>query len=308
MLQLIWLRMITAKPPRLRPRILISAAIGLASAGICWFVLARFRLGAGDFNWAIWVAQDLLAHRNPYDRPMQLYPLPCAIFGLPFVWMRPEVAGGAFYGISSALMAFGLSRNSYHRLFVFLAFPYWAGLITAQWTPLIIASALLPPLLPATLAKPQLGLPVVLTRATRIGLLACAFVAALSFLILPRWPWLWIHNLHQYMYFIPFLVLPGPLLALALLRFRSRDARFLLFMALVPQRWFYDMLILWLIPKSWRELSLTVLVSWSAGVWRWYHIPHSITAVGRCALLAFYLPMLVVVLSRKKQLHEPSSA
>jgi hypothetical protein len=173
---------------------------------------------------------------------------------------------------------------------------------------LIIAGALFPPLLPATLAKPQLGLPVLLTRATRIGLLACTLVAALSFLILPRWPWLWLTNLHQYVYFIPILVLPGPLLALALLRFRSRDARFLLFMALVPQRWFYDMLVLWLIPKSWRELSLTVLVSWTAGLWRWYYFPHSITQVGRWALLAFYLPMLVVVLSRKKEPDEPSSA
>jgi len=308
MLQLIGLQMIGKKPQGLRLRILISAAIGLASAGFCWFLLARFRLGAGDFNWAIWATQDLLAHRNPYDRPMQLYPLPCAIFGLPFVWMRPEVAGGVFYGISSALMAFGLSRNSYHRLFVFLAYPYWAGLITAQWTPLIIASALLPPLLPATLAKPQLGLPVLLTRATRIGLLACTLVAALSFLILPRWPWLWVANLHQYVYFIPLLVLPGPLLALALLRLRTRDARFLVFMALAPQRWFYDMLVLWLIPKSRRELCFTVLVSWAAGVWRWYYFPHSITQVGRCALLAFYLPMLVVVLLRKKQPDDPSTA
>jgi hypothetical protein len=306
MLQLIGLQVIDKK--RLRLRIIISAGIGLASAGYCWLLLTRFRLGAGDFNWAIWAAQDLLAHRNPYARPMQLYPLPCAIFGLPFVWMRPELAGGAFYGISSALMAFVLSRNGYHRLFVFLAYPYWASLITAQWTPLIVAGALLPPLLPATLAKPQLGLPVLLTRSTRRGLLACAVVTGLSFLALPRWPWLWAGNLHRYAYFIPLLVLPGPLLALALLRYRARDARFLLLMAVVPQRWFYDMFVLWLIPKSRRELWVTVLISWAAGIWRWYYFPHSITQVGRCAVLVFYLPMLVVVLLRKKQPDDTSTA
>jgi hypothetical protein len=279
-----------------RLRIIISAAIGVASAVYCWFFLAHFSLGAGDFNWAIWAAQDLLGHRNPYQRPMQLYPITSAIFGLPFLWMRPEIAGGAFYGISSALMAFGLSRSGLHRLFVFLAYPYWAGLITAQWTPLIVASAFLPPLLPATLAKPQLGLPVLLTRATRWGLLVCAVVMGLSFLILPRWPWLWAGNFHLYARFIPLLVWPGPALALALLRYRERDARLLLLMAVVPQRWFYDMLILWLIPKSRREILATVFFSWGAGLWRWYHIPHSFTEVGRCAIIFLYLPMLVVVL------------
>jgi hypothetical protein len=107
-----------------RLRVLISLAIGVATGTFCWFLLAHFRLGAGDFNWAVVAAQDLLAHRNPYDRPMQLYPLTCALFGLPFVWMRPEVAGGAFYGLSSALMAFGLTRHGYHRLLVFMAYPY----------------------------------------------------------------------------------------------------------------------------------------------------------------------------------------
>jgi hypothetical protein len=282
-----------------RLRIIISAAIGVASAVYCWFLLAHLRLGAGDFNWAIWAAQDLLAHRNPYQRPMQLYPIPSALFGLPFAWMPPEVAGGVFYGISSGLMAFGLSRNGFHRLFVFLAYPYWAGLIAAQWTPLLVASAFFPLLLPATLAKPHLGLPVLLTRMTRRGLLACALVIALSFLILPRWPWLWAGNFHLYTRFIPLLVWPGPLLALALLRYRDRDARLLFLMAVAPQRWFYDMLILWLIPKSRREMLATVSLSWGAGIWRWYYVPSNVTQVARWAIIFLYLPMLAVVLLRR---------
>src|SRR6266851_8630285 len=164
----------------MRLRVLISVAIGIGSGLYCRFLLMHFHLGAGDFNWAVWAAQDLLAHRNPYDRPMQLYPLTCAIFGLPFAWMRPEAAGGAFYGISSALLALGLSRYGYHRLLLFLAYPYWAGIMAAQWTPLILASTFFPFLLPATLAKPQLGLPVVLTTPTRWGLVACGVLLALT--------------------------------------------------------------------------------------------------------------------------------
>ncbi len=292
----------------MRKRIILAIMVGLASGTYCTLSLMRFRIGAGDFNWAIWAAQDLLAHRNPYARHMQLYPLTAAFFGLPFVWMRPEVAGGSFYGISSALMAFGLTRNGYRRLFVFFAYPYWAGVITAQWTPLIFAAALLPPLLPAVLAKPQIGLPVLLTKSTWRGLLGCIVVIALSFLLLPSWLWQWVGNFPLYARFIPLLVLPGPLLALALLRYRSIDARLLFLMAAVPQRWFYDMLILWLIPKSWREMSTTILISWAAGIWRWYYVPRDFTQVGRCAVLVFYLPMLAVVLFRKKTSDEALSS
>ena len=282
----------------MRKRMFVAALIGLASGTYCTFWLTRLHIGAGDFSWAIWAAQDLLAHRNPYARTMQLYPLTASIFGFPFLRVRPEIAGGVFYGFSSALMAFGLTRHGYRRLFVFFAYPYWAGLITAQWTPLIVAAAFLPPLLPATLAKPQIGLPVLLTRFSRRGILACIVVIALSFLFLPNWPVLWLGSLHQYARFFPLLVLPGPLLALALFRYRSNDARLLFLMAIVPQRWFYDMLTLWLIPKSWRELSTTVLLSWGAGIWRWYYTPHTFTQVGRVAVIFLYLPMLAIVLFR----------
>lgn len=284
-----------------RARILISAAIGIASGMFCWLILAHFHQGAADFSWAILAAKDLLARRDPYANPMQLYPLPCALFGLPFVWMRPEVAGGVFYGASSALMAFGLLRGGYHRLLVFLAYPYWAGFLTAQWPPLIFAAAFFPLLMPATMAKPQLGIPVFITNLSRRGFAACALVLILSLAIVPRWPILWVGHFHNYARFIPLFVLPGPLLLLALWKYRDRDALFLLLMALMPQRWFYDMLILWLIPKSRREIVYTAFLSWGAGLWRWYHIPHSFSEVGRWAVLTMYLPMLLVVLLRRPE-------
>jgi hypothetical protein len=289
----------------MRMRITVAALVGVAAGTYCWFLLERTHHGtAGDFSWALWAAQDLLAHRNPYDRPMQLYPLVCAIFGLPFAWMRPAVAGGAFYGISSALLAFGLSRHGYHRLYVFLAYPYWAGLLEAQWTPLILASAFLAPLLPVTLAKPQLGLPILLTAPTRRGLLACIATVAVTFLLMPGWLWQWLSHLHRYARFVPLLVLPGPLLALALFRYRQRDARLLIAAACMPQRWFYDGFILWFIPKSRREIIWTSFLSWGTGIWRWYHLPDTFTQVGRMCVLFLYLPMLAVVLLRTRSTSE----
>jgi hypothetical protein len=285
-----------------RLRLLIATSIGLASGFLCWLLLTRFGLGAADFTWALRAAQDLLARRNPYDSPTLLYPLPAAIFALPVAWMRPEIAAGVFYGLSSSFLAFGLSRQGYSRLLIFLAYPYWAAILTAQWSPLIMASALFPFLLPATLAKPQIGLPVALTRVGRRGIVLYAIVLLLSLAILPRWPWLWIANLRHVAFerFVPLLVFPGFLLVLAFLRYRDRDARFLLLMAIMPQRWFYDPFILWLIPRTRKETVWTVFLSWAPGIWRWYHIPHSYAEVGRWTVWFIYLPMLAVVLLRKR--------
>jgi hypothetical protein len=289
----------------MRKRITVAAAVGVASGTFCWFLLKHMQQGAGDFRWALHLAERLFAGKNPYDTPFEQYPLPAALVALPFLHLPPEVAGGLFYGISSALLAFGLSRENFGRLRIFLAYPYWASLLTAQWTAIIAASAFFPALLPATMMKPQIGLPVFLTRLSRRGLLACIFVVALSFGLLPQWPLLWLRQTHYYEHFIPLLVLPGPLLLLALLRRRDRDAWLLLLCSLMPQRWFYDAFILWLIPKSRREILLPAVFSWGAGIWRWYHQPVSFTEVGRAAVIFLYLPMLIVVLARSKS---PSTA
>jgi hypothetical protein len=282
----------------MRWRIAVSTVIGIASGLFCWFLVKRLHQGAGDFSWAIYAARHFLDRQNPYDTPLEQYPLTAALLALPFVRLQPEVAAGLFYGISSALLAFGLTQRGYQRLFIFLAYPYWAGMLTAQWSVIITASAFFPLLLPVTLAKPQIGLPVFLTHTNRRGLLTCVAFGVLSLVLMPKWPLLWFGQLGNYQNFIPLLVLPGPLLLVALLRYRERDAILLLLAALVPQRWFFDSFILWLIPKSRREILATVFLSWGVGIWRWYHVPHSMQQVGRWSILGFYLPMLAILLLR----------
>jgi len=289
----------------MRLRIAISAAIGLASGVFCWFLMKHFHQDAADFRWGLHLAQRLLARQNPYDTALEQYPLTAGIFALPFVRLQPEIAAGAFYGISSALLAFGLTRHSYRGLIIFLAYPYWAGLLTVQWSTIVTASAFFPWLLPVTMAKPQIGLPVFLTHASRRGVVACLMVGALSLVLMPRWPMLWIAQMKNYEHFIPLLVFPGPLLLLALFRYRNRDAILLFLAACMPQRWFFDSFILWLIPKSRREILWTVFFSWGAGVWRWYHVPQSFNEVGRWAVIFLYLPMLAIVLWRKSNGETP---
>jgi|SRR5579871_131330 hypothetical protein len=287
--------------PRMRTRVLISFVWGLATGLFCYLLMSRLHQGAGDFQWALRLSEKYLAGQNPYDSPLEQYPFPAAIFAFPFIHLRLEIAAAAFYGLSSALLAFGLMRNGYHRLLIFLAYPYWAGLLAVQWSTVIMASALLPTLLPVTMAKPQVGLPVLLTRLSRRGLLACVVAGLLSLILLPNWPHLWLSQTKYYQHFYAILVSPGPLVLLALLRYRDRDSWLLVLTAAMPQRWFFDSFILWLIPRSRREILVTVFFSWCAGIWRWYHIPHTFTQVGRWTVVCFYLPMLAVLLLRTPQ-------
>jgi hypothetical protein len=285
----------------MRWRIALSAAIGIGSGAFCWYLMKHLHQDAADFRWALHLVHRLLARQNPYDTPLEQYPLAAGLFALPFVRLQPELAAGIFWGISSSLLAFGLTRHGYTRLLIFLAYPYWAGIITVQWSPIIAASAFFPLLSPVTMAKPQIGLPVFLTRLSLKGLLACVVVAILSLVVMPNWPWLWLRQTGNYEHFIPLLVLPGPVLLLALLRYRERDAWLLLLAAIMPQRWFFDSFILWLIPQSRRQIIWTVFFSWGAGLWRWYHVPHNFTEVGRWTVIFLYVPMLAVILFRPNQ-------
>ena len=286
----------------MRIRILVSAAIGIASGLTSWYLLRRLGLGAADFNWSYDAAHALISHRDPYAGTLPgiiPYPLTAALYALPFAWLPRGAAAGVFFGTSSALLAFGLIRDDYRRLLIFLAYPYWAALITAQWTPLLAASALFQWLLPITLAKPHIGLPIAGVNLSKRGLLLSAAVLALSLIIMPRWPKEWVGQLSGYQHFYPILVIPGFLLTLALFQCRNSDARLLFLASLVPQRWFYDQFILFLIPKTRRELVYTIGASWVPAVWRWNHYPRSMSEVGFWSVVWVFLPMLAVVLLRK---------
>lgn len=282
----------------MRARTVVAALMGCIAGLYCWLLFSHFRLGAGDFQWAIVAARSIIRGQNPYDLPAEFYPAPAALFGLPFLAIRPEIAAAVFYGGSTGLLAFGLTRTGFHRLLIFFAFPYWACLLTAQWAPLLMSTAFFPFAMAAVLAKPQIGIPLFLTYPSRKGAVVCIALFIVSLAIMPSWPRYWLHKIPHFGDFYPILIFPGPLLLLALLRFRDKDARLLLITACMPQRWFYDAFILWLVPKSRREILFTVAISWGAGVVRWYHQPHTMHQVGLWTVLFLYLPMLAVLLAR----------
>lgn len=293
----------------LRSRISLCLALGAASCCLSyWLQTYTSKVPGGDFLWAMRAGAELFNGQDPYARTpgphMLPYPLPAAFVGFPFSFFPPAIGAGLFFGLSAGVLVFVLTRRHASRPLILLAMPFWFAMVWAQWSPLIMAAAFIPALLPVILIKPQIALPVGLTHWSKSGLYACLAVMAISLAIYPTWPLVWLSQIqagqHYYQRYFPFLSLPfGPLLLLALLRWREPDARLLFMISLFPQRHFYDSFVLWLIPKSKREIIPTAILSWGAYVWKHLYPTMETQTVGSVSVLFFFLPMLFIILSRQ---------
>jgi hypothetical protein len=250
--------------------LLCAITIGIAAALLCYRArtLPMYYPGPGDFNWALDTATALMQGQDPYAfEPSSLkvpYPLLVALFGAPFVALPKPLAAAIFFGASSGLLAYGILRSGEPwRLVVFASFPYIYALMFAQWSPLIAASWFFPALAPLlVLVKPNIALPVALNRLTWRGVAFAGGVLLVSLLIYPSWPWRWLEMTGEYAQIIPLLTLPfGPALALALVRWRDERARLLAAMSALPFRGVYDLVALWLIPRSLHQAFLLAMLS-----------------------------------------------
>jgi hypothetical protein len=141
-----------------------------------------------------------------------------------------------------------------------------------QWSPLITAAALEPALGFVFAAKPNIGLAAWIYRPTRRAVVASIILFAASFAFLPRWPIDWVHNISgRPEKLAPVRTLLGPLLLLALARWREKESRLFVAMACLPQAlFFYDQLPLWLIPRTLRQSLLLSLASFLL-LLTWFH-------------------------------------
>lgn len=271
----------------------------------------------GDFYYPWLAAQHVLAGRSPYlelpgggvypTSSAFAYPLPTALFAIPFSFLPLPVAGALFFALSSALLAFAVTRDGYWRLPIFLSAPFISAATQAQWSPLIVAAGLLPALGFLAVLKPNIGLAIAAYRPTRRVVIGGSLVLLASLAVAPHWPIEWLRNstssgveaLHR----PPVLETGGVLLLLALLRWRAPEARLLLVMACVPQLLFWnDQLPLMLVARTRREvLLLTVLGSVGYMAWELLLAPGENygLAAARYIMVFLYLPALVLVLLRK---------
>jgi hypothetical protein len=248
----------------------IALIIGSLCGILCTYALSRIGNGAGDFNWQLRAARDLLAGSDPYSYPPGEYnipyPLPTAMLAIPLARLTNFIAGGVFFGASSGILSWLILRNGKPwQLLLFLSWPFLYALLYAQWAPLVLSLYFSPAFLPMLLMKPQTALPLALTqRPNWLGLGLTFVIGIASLIIYPSWPLVWLGQISAYQGIIPPLfVLPlGPLILLALLRYRDRKAWLLLSMAIMPQRVLYDQLALPLIAGNRREMLILVLCSW----------------------------------------------
>ena len=292
-------------------RAIIAVALGGWGAFIAYFSMASHPAHlAKDFSYPWRAARALLAGDNPYEvmravgeYPFNsglLYPLPAALVASPLANLRPEIAGAIFVGLSSALLAWGLLRDSPYRLPLFLSAPFVQAAILGQWSPLLTAAALMPSLQFLAAAKPTVGLAAWLYNPSRRGIIGGLILVAIAFLVLPSWLGDWRETVGTTnKYRGPATTLMGSFLLLGLLRWRRREGRLFVAMSLIPQLpVFYDSLILWLIPSTlWRSVTLTA-ASW-VGYLAWY--PHHTSPVQNeiafpWLVFTIYAPALVLLL------------
>jgi hypothetical protein len=254
----------------------VAIVIGIAAAVAAAVIPHSVRLsgvGLGDIGLPVAGMKLFLQGQTPYGlrlrgTPAPLYPFTTMVMLWPLTLLPLQWVVSAFLGLSSAALAYGIGRHGARWQFlIFLSPPYWAAIESVQWSPLVTASLLLPALLPiAILAKPQLALvPAVNGKWSIRTLAATVAIVLISIIVWPAWPVEWWQrgNLQTFVGYSPLLVLPGFLLLAAALAWRTPSGRLVLAMSLPLQRYFYDQLPLFLIPKTWRQMILMLLSAWT---------------------------------------------
>jgi hypothetical protein len=186
---------------------------------------------------------------------------------------------------------------------IFVSAPYLMALRFGQWSPVLSLVALVPVAGWLATMKPNVGLAVLCYRPSWRAIIGCAVVGVLSLIVLPSWPVDWHANLSSLVGHPPPILTPvGPLLLLALLKWRRPETRLLLAMACVPQLLFFaDQLPLFLIPQTRKEasaLSACSLIGFFFWLSKLGTTEHYVAAAASSVLWTTYVPCLVMILLR----------
>jgi hypothetical protein len=221
---------------------------------------------------------------------------------LPLRWVDP-----LFVGLGFGLFTWAVTTK---RLFP----PALAGLVsigavmamqTSQWSPLLTAAALTPGLGWLLIAKPTIGLPLFVAFPRWKTAAGCAALFVVSLLVWPHWIGEWRATLVSAPHVVPPLVRKaGPLVLLALFKWKRADARLLVALACVPHNTvLYETIPLFLIPQTWLEASglwtLALLAYVAQGMSGPYPSQNAYWASGAEWIVALlYVPCLLMVLRR----------
>lgn len=298
-----------------RTTLLVAVAVAALAGAIAWMSMGAGGTGK-DFTLPWTAARHMLAGRDPYVamRPTGVYPfnvpfyypLPAALLAAPFAALPASMAGIAFVALSFGVAAAALVRENTGRLVILFGFPAVMAATLGQWSPLLLASTLVPALQIVMPVKPTIGAAVFASRPSRLGLALAIGIVALSFAILPGWLGSWRAAVASAweMYTPPVRWAGGAGLVVlaAVVWWRDRDARLLVVMALAPQLpLFYDQLLVHAVARTRREAWALVALGWAGGLaWALQGSPSGAgeRPARTLILLTIYVPALVVVARR----------
>ena len=323
-------------PPELSRLQRASAGIVMAfCAGLVFMTGSTSPEYASDLDQIWHAARAVLAGLDPYapeaaswvsDWGFPLYyPLPAILAAVPLALLPLAAARLVFVVASTFLLAYGLTRSGAHRLLVFGSGAYLGALASAQWSPLLTASLVLPALAPAIVVKPNIGAALLGAVPTRrfvaAGFAGGAGLGLMAFLVDPAWLVKWIGAVGEAPHIHSPLLLPGGLLVLvALLRWRRWEARLLVALAIVPHTTLaYEALPLLLVARGWKQLLGLALLSQVALVGQFVLDPRGSGSggaalaefaqwtrrVGMLNLALLYLPATLMVLQRPNERSRP---
>lgn len=232
------------------------------------------------------------------------YPLPALMVVAPLAPLALRLAQVAFVVSATVMLAWRMSREALWPLLIFATPSFALAAFLGQWSPWLTLAALTPGAGFLLACKPTLGLACLTYRPSWRALVSAAAVLVLSLILMPRWPVEWLDNLRSVRQHPAPITTPmgGWLLALAALRWRTREGRFLLVMACVPQLLFFaDQLPLFLVARTLREAAFYTLAGLVVGaVLLAPSVTHSVDVAMAApyALLGCYLPALWIVMRR----------
>jgi hypothetical protein len=152
--------------------------------------------------------------------------------------------------------------------------PFVVAAWSVQWSPLLIAAALLSPLGWLLAAKPNVGAVAFVYRPRLGTALAASGFAVATLAMMPHWLPDWLDAVRDAPnHTAPVFWKYGAVGLLGLTRWRTPEGRLLAMLTVTPAvPWFYDQLLLGLVPRTLREMLFLTVCSWVAliaALWRY---------------------------------------
>ena len=298
-----------------RKRVLLTATVSLAAGGYAlahrWpdFTrasdLLQVRMGAGA-----WI-HGLDPYRTVRDSgawpyPL-LYPFPALIVSSPLAFVPAWLAEAMFVFLSTALLAWGVTRDRVVQpaLVVFASAPFLYAVALSQWSPLLTGAAFVPWAGFLLVCKPTIGFALFAAFPRLSTAIGSAVLLAISFFLWPGW----VHEWRVALANAPNAIAPvtlwgGPLVLLALLKWKRPEARLLVALACVPHTTLaYEAVPLFLVPRTWNEAWVLWAGTFAAFIGHGLTGPYAsqlswVRAGGLWLLGGAYLPCLLMVLRR----------